>query len=336
MAVSMTTSAASALDAADWFASLHGELYSTELRAEQFWSDWRRSHCYSGRPSWSRPRASSLPPMRASPWFSRCRKPINIPLISALSICTAVSYTKPELPAIAAVLNAFPPTDQGSTEEIIGPGGNPTGLAQSLIYDALFPAHVNSTSVRIDHTFTPKLSLFVRFGDTPSYAQSNQLFSVTTSQLNTHTWTVGGAAQFSASHSNEFRLGYVGSSLNASTTPEQISGHENPPPAGNINAALGVPSTLNVAPGVARTYAPASAEAYVHITGVGDSGSNSNQITSSLGQWNLRDTYSLQSRNHLFRFGLDEQHIVSHFTPPPLSILADFFTLDSLAEQCCF
>jgi hypothetical protein len=231
-------------------------------------------------------------------------------------------YTKPVSPAIAAVLNAFP-QQSGLTEDIIGPGGAPTGMAQNLINDALFPAHVNSTSVRVDHQFAPNLSLFVRFGDTPSYAQSNQLFSVTTSQLKTHTWTVGGAAQFSVSHSNEFRLGYVGSNVNASTTPEQITGHENPPPAGDINAALGVPSA----------YASASAEAYVHITGVGDSDSNTNQNMSSLSQWNLRDTYSLQTRNHLFRFGLDEQHISSSLTPPRLSILADFFTLDSLLNN---
>jgi hypothetical protein len=35
-------------------------------------------------------------------------------------------YTKPVSPAIAAVLNAFPPTNQGLTEAIIGPGGAPT------------------------------------------------------------------------------------------------------------------------------------------------------------------------------------------------------------------
>ena len=234
-------------------------------------------------------------------------------------------YTKAVPPAIAAVLTSFPQSD-GLTR-VIGPGGNPTGMAQNPINDALFPANVNSTSVRVDHQFTPKLSLFVRYGDTPSYAQSNQLYSVTASQLNTHTWTVGGAAEFSASHSNEFRLGYLGSTLNANTTPEQIQGHEYPPPAGNLNAALGVPGTLNV------TDAQASAEAYVHIIGVGDSSSNTNQIMSSLRQWNLRDTYSLQTRNHLFRFGVDEQHISSHLTPPSLSILADFFTLDSLLNN---
>jgi hypothetical protein len=234
------------------------------------------------------------------------------------------------LPAMRAVFNTFP-YPYGA--EIIGPGGSPTGMAQTIIFGTPFPAHVNSTSVRVDHNFTPKVSMFVRYGDTPSYAQSNELYSVTARQLNAHTWTVGGAAQLSPTQSNEFRLGYLGSTLNASTTTEQISGDETSPPAGDLNAALGVPSTLNVAPSVASTYISASAEAYVHITGVGDSDSNTNQITSSLSQWNLRDTYSLQTRNHLFRFGVDEQHISSHITPPPLSILADFFTRDSLSNN---
>ena len=233
------------------------------------------------------------------------------------------------LPPIKAVLNSFPqPGDQ-----IFDAAGYPTGMSQAIIFGTPFPAHVNATSVRVDHNFTPKLSIFVRYGDTPSYAQSNELYSVTASQLNTHTWTVGGSAQFSATRSNEFRLGYLGSTLNASTTTEQISGDETSPPAGDLNAALGVPSALNAPPALARAYLSASAEAYVHITGVGDSDSNTNQISSSLSQWNLRDTYSLQARNHLFRFGVDEQHISSHLAPPPLSILADFFSRDSLENN---
>jgi Carboxypeptidase regulatory-like domain/TonB dependent receptor/TonB-dependent Receptor Plug Domain len=250
-------------------------------------------------------------------------------------ICPQVQYgcflsEDTVLPAIRAVLNTFP-YPYGT--EINDAAGNPTGMAQTIISGTPFPAHVNSTSVRVDHNFTPKLSMFVRFGDTPSYAQSNELYSVTASQVNTHTWTVGGAAQFSATRSNEFRVGYLGSTLNASTATEQISGNETSPPAGDLNTALGVPSALNAPPAVARTYVSASAEAYVHITGVGDSDSNTNQISSSLSQWNLRDTYSLQTRNHLLRFGVDEQHISSHLTPPPLSILADFFTRNSLVNN---
>jgi hypothetical protein len=235
-------------------------------------------------------------------------------------------------PAVVAVLKAFPPYG----EQILDSAGNPTGMAHAIIPGTPFPAHVNSTSVRVDHNLSPNISFFARFGDTPSYAQSNQLYSVTASQLNTHTFTVGGAAQFSATQSNEFRLGYLGSTLNSSTMTEQLSGvpvNGTTPPAGNLNAALGVPSTLNVAPSLASTYASASAEAYFHITGIGDSDGNTNQIMSALDQWNLRDTYSLQGRNHFFRFGMDEQHISSHLTPPPLSILADFFTSDSLANN---
>jgi hypothetical protein len=232
-------------------------------------------------------------------------------------------------PAVDAVLKAFPPTGP----QILDAAGNPTGMAQATIPGTPFPAHVNSTSVRVDHNLTPKVSLFARFGDTPSYAQSNQLYSVTASQLNTHTLTVGGAAQFSATQTNEFRLGYLGSTLNSNTMPEELDSAPASAPAGDLNAALGVPSMLNVPPSVARTYAPASAEAYFHITGVGDSDGYTNQITSALHQWNLRDTYSLQARNHLFRFGIDEQHIASHLTPPALSILADFFASDSLANN---
>jgi Carboxypeptidase regulatory-like domain/TonB dependent receptor/TonB-dependent Receptor Plug Domain len=232
-------------------------------------------------------------------------------------------------PQIAALLNTFPFPGL----PILDASGNSTGMSQATIQGTPFPARVDSVSVRLDHNFTPKISGFVRFGDTPSHAQSNELDSVTGSHLNTHTWTVGGAAQISGTQNDEFRLGYLGSSVHSDTTPEQVSGANPTIPAGNLNYALGVPGLLNVPPALARIYASASAEAYVHITGVGDSDSNTNLIASSLSQWNLRDTYSVQTHNHLFRFGVDEQHISSHVTPPSLSILADFFTPDSLVNN---
>ena len=230
---------------------------------------------------------------------------------------------------IQAVLKTFPFDEQ----EILDAAGNPTGLANAIIQGTPFPARVDSTSVRVDHNFTPSISMFIRHGDTPSSAQSNQLYAVTASRLSTHTWSLGTNAQLSATRGNEFRLGYLGSSLNARTTTEQISGDEVSPPVGDLNLALGLPSTLNAPPAVALTSLSASAEAYVHIRGIGDSDSNTNQIRSSFRQWNLRDTFSLQTHNHLLRLGADEQHIASHLTPPPLSILADFFTRASLANN---
>jgi hypothetical protein len=247
--------------------------------------------------------------------------------------CGLYEYEGGISPQVLAVLNTFPPPGI----QIVDASGNSTSLSQTTIPGTPFPARVDSASVRVDHNFTPKVSGFFRFGYTPSHAQSNELYSVTSSQSNTHTWTVGGAGQISATQSNEFRFGYLGSTLNASTMPQQLSADNSEdgpfPPAGNLNLALGVPSTLNVPPALAHIYASASAEAYVHITGVGDSDSNTNLIASSLSQWNLRDTYSVQAGKHLFRFGLDEQHIISHLTPAPLSILADFFTPDALPNN---
>jgi Carboxypeptidase regulatory-like domain/TonB dependent receptor len=232
-------------------------------------------------------------------------------------------------PQVAAVLDTFPPPGN----QILDASGNPTSMSQAVIPGTPFPARVDSGSVRVDHNFTPNISAFGRFGDTPSHAQSNELNSVTGSRLNTHTWTFGGNAQISGTQNEEFRLGYLGSSAHADTTPQQVAGINPSVPAGNLNLALGIPSSLNVPAAVAKIYDSASAEAYVHITGVGDSDSNTNLIASSLSQWNLRDTYSIQADKHLFRFGLDEQHLASHLTLPPLSILADFFTPDSLPNN---
>ncbi len=232
-------------------------------------------------------------------------------------------------PQVAAVLTSFPQAGL----QLLDASGNATGMSQTIIQGTPFPARVDSVSARFDHNFTSRVSGFFRFGDTPSHAQSNELDSVTDGHLSTQTWTLGGAAQISGTQSEEFRVGYLGSTVHSDTTPKGVSGANPTIPVGNLNLALGVPSSLNVPAALARMYASASAEAYVHIIGVGDSDSNTNLLESSLSQWNLRNTYSVQAGKHLFRFGLDEQHIASHLTPPALSILADFFTPDALRNN---
>jgi hypothetical protein len=51
-------------------------------------------------------------------------------------------------------------------------------------YNSL-PACVDSTSIRVDHSVLPRLSLFFRYGDTPSSSQTNQFSSYTTSRVHT-------------------------------------------------------------------------------------------------------------------------------------------------------
>jgi hypothetical protein len=321
------------LDAADWFSSMKGKgtFIPPHYTQNNFGATgggpvvWPRSH--SGSPTtFVFGSYEGLDLFQPSPQTYNYTPDLCPPFPES---CTYYIYEGRIAPPVEAVLNTFPYPEL----PILDASGNPTGMSQTTIPGTPFPARVDAVSVRVDHNFTPKISAFVRFGDTPSHAQSNELASVTDSHLNTHTWTVGGAAQISSTQSNEFRLGYLGSSAHADTTPAQVLGPNPTIPAGNLNYALGVPGLLNVPPALARIYASASAEAYVHITGVGDSDSNTNLISSSLSQWNLRDIYSIQVHNHLFRFGVDEQHISSHVTPPALSILADFFTFDSLVNN---
>jgi hypothetical protein len=227
----------------------------------------------------------------------------------------------PDVPAeMAAVLATFPLGNPGET-------ANPPGLGYTTVSGVAFPAHVNSSSIRVDHSFSPKFSMFFRYGNTPSDGRSNQLYSVTTHRAGTQTFTYGTTNQFAANRSNEFRMGYARNDTSASTIPEYIfsnnGGHSYLLPLGDLNTALGIPAS----------YGSASADAYIHLTGIGDSDSNTNETASLLNQWNFRDTYSVQMGNHLLKFGIDERHISTHITPPALSVLADLFTRDSMVEN---
>ncbi|HEY4049655.1 MAG TPA: TonB-dependent receptor, partial [Acidobacteriaceae bacterium] len=74
-------------------------------------------------------------------------------------------------------------------------------------------------------------------------------------------------------------------------------------------------------------------DAYIHIVGVGDSDSSTNHVTSALQQWNIRDTFSLQARNHLLKFGIDQRHVSASLTPAALSVQADFFDRNSMVTN---
>jgi Carboxypeptidase regulatory-like domain/TonB dependent receptor/TonB-dependent Receptor Plug Domain len=231
---------------------------------------------------------------------------------------TPPSCGMPGCNPLQAVWNTFP---GASPPEILDPSGNPSGLFQTILPSYALPAHVNSTSLRVDQTFSPKLSMFLRYAGTPSYSQTRQLWSVTANQVDTQTFTLGASHQLSTISSNEFRLGYAGnnSTLNTRTDPLDVY-YASPP---NLNSALGIAGSDDSVRG----------EVYIHIVGVGDSESNTDERSSSLHQWNVRDTFSLQSGNHLFKFGIDQRRVVSTVNPPALSVQAAFLDPESIANS---
>jgi hypothetical protein len=226
-----------------------------------------------------------------------------------------------------SLLNEAPPPVRNTllffdANGLTNDSGASGALSAISLYGYSLPARVNSTSIRVDHTVSPKLSLFLRYGDTPSYSETQQLSSFTTNHVRIQTLTFGTTTQVSATKSNDLRFGLARSNSSIGTEAEG-------------NPALGGFSefSLSTVLGVPEVSGPSRAEVYIHIPGVGDSAISSNSSTSFLQQWNVRDSFSLQIANHLFKFGIDQRHIASTVNPPALSVEADFFSLQSMLNN---
>jgi hypothetical protein len=206
--------------------------------------------------------------------------------------------------------------------EINDASGQPTGLAASILSSNSLPARVDSTSFRVDHTISPKHAVFLRYGDTPSHSQSEQLSSLTSSIVRTKAFTLGATSQLSTKTSNDLRLGFTRSTSSGYTTPDPF-GLCNQFPLSTFNGAIGLPDPCG----------PARADVFIHIAGVGDSEADSDNLSGSLHEWNLRDSFSLESSRHGIKFGFDQRHLASTLTPAPLSVEADFFSRQSMVEN---
>jgi hypothetical protein len=226
-----------------------------------------------------------------------------------------------EVPSsLQPVINAFPYPYAGKAFSY------ETGLSP-FIKPFSLPSHVGSTSIRIDHNFSPKISTFLRFGDTSSDSQAINLSDLSIIGMKTRTFTLGATAQFSASKSDDFRLGYARSSSRLDTVVSDahngLGGSDSP----DLNGDLGI---LN-------SNAPARSEVYIRIPDIGESFIDADNASSSIRQWNIRNTYSVQNGQHLLRLGIDQRNIVSQINPPAITLEADFFNraaiLNNLASD---
>jgi hypothetical protein len=194
--------------------------------------------------------------------------------------------------------------------------GTPSGMGQIGMYPYSLPAHLNSGSFRIDHTISPRLALFFRFGESPSVSETEQLNSSSSNHLSNRTFSLGASSQIWSSLSNELRLGFVNASSSTVSTTRENFFYTNPPLVNTLDEALGIPAgDENV-----------SSDVYMRVPGVGDSEAYTNVAAGSLLQWNLRDTFLFEYGKNLFKFGLDQRYISSYLRPPALTVQADFFS----------
>ncbi|WP_169746998.1 TonB-dependent receptor [Edaphobacter aggregans] len=212
----------------------------------------------------------------------------------------------------------YGPTD---FEELSTPNGLPSGLATTTYaYDAPLPAHLSASNLRIDHTFTPKLSAFARYGDTPSNSRQDSVLSVVaTDRIRTQTLTLGMNYLASSKINNELRFGFAQSRMGTEAVPQSFFFRLNEP---TFNQSLGLSSACPQASGTVA----------VDVVGIGSSGVSSDCDSRSIEQWNTRDTFSVQAGKHLFKFGFDQRHLTSRIAPPSLSVRAYLFTRQSMID----
>jgi hypothetical protein len=218
--------------------------------------------------------------------------------------------------ALQPVLNDFNLTYLGSA---------PSPVLIPIVEADRLPGGVTATGIRLDHTFSPRLSLFLRYSRSLSSSETQNLSSWTAFHFSTRAVNFGATSQLSAMKSNDFRLGFVRSTSQLGTTVK-------PYWSGFFGDVL-TPTNLLSDLGVPESYASARGQAFIHIPGIGESTIDVDQASSALHQWNLRDTFSLQSGHHFLRLGVDDRRLVSNVTPAPLSVEADFFDQNSLLNN---
>jgi hypothetical protein len=156
------------------------------------------------------------------------------------------------------------------------------------------PASMTNTSLRLDHSLTPKLSLFARYGRAPSASQFGS------SQVNTFAarfamFTVGLNARLGARLVNDLRGNFVHASADSAWSQEQ---------------AAGLPSCYFADVIAALSRSPQDCHTFFRLSvgGLGQlaSGQEAGQRQR---QWNVTDTANLSGGSHSWRFGGDYRRI---------------------------
>jgi hypothetical protein len=237
---------------------------------------------------------------------------LDQPTAATIQYVPDLFMRKQAAPALQPILNAYP-IPNGID---YGTSANPS-LAQFIEPYAL-PSSINSTSIRIDHVIGSKLSVFFRFGDTPSFTTSRQLFARDTTSSNTQTYTLGATSQLSHGMTDEFRLGYASSDSSDIGVIDNFGGAI---PV-NLGTAMGANPSLSY-----------QALLAIYIPTIGFSELEPSFGKNSSRQWNVVDTLNLSLGRHSLKLGIDYRHIKSPITPADVQTITEWTSATSLQDN---
>ena len=203
-------------------------------------------------------------------------------------------------------LNAFPlPTGA----ELLN-AGQPTG-ASPFLDSHSDPSSIDAFSVRVDHNFGERFTLFGTLADTPSHTVTRALTKLTTSPVNTRHATVGGTIRISPTITNELRFGYSHVEGGSSQTLDNFGGAIVPSdrlyfPAPSLRKDSQFGYNFNFITGASLTQGLSAATRQRQI--------------------NLVDSFSITSGGHSLKFGVDYRRSAPIITQNRYSITLNFLT----------
>jgi hypothetical protein len=227
-------------------------------------------------------------------------------------------YMRNQAPAaLQPLLNAFP---------LQSPNGIDYGTEQAPNLAEFFkgyavPGQIDSSSIRIDQTFTPSLTAFFRFADTPSSAQSRSLSVLTSGSLNVQTYTLGTTYVLSHSVTNQFRLGFSRSFSGSSSVLDSFGG------AVPIDLGKGMGNTNGI------TGQNAEAQLVLSIPGVGSDLLSTPAGNIKQHQWNVTDTFDIAHRAQHWKFGIDFRNISTTQTLHPFAVVGEYLSAQSILSN---
>jgi hypothetical protein len=294
-----------AFDSNDWFNNHYGEP-KTALRQNDFGGT-------IGGPIWIPGLYKGID--RSFFFFSYEGLRLDQPTAATIQYVPSLQLRTSAPTVLQSILNAFPlPTGA----EIHDASGAPTGLSP-FVKSFSLPSGIDSSSLRLDHIFSDRLTTFLRVAYTPSYSDTRNLSSVSRSSLSSISYTLGATSHWSPRISNEARIGYTRGRSSIENSLDGFGG--------------AVPVDLRTAMGVPGSYTTSQAEPYIFIDGVGTSYISVLQGTNKLLQWNITDALSVNVGHHLFRFGIDERYFSSPIGPPSLNAFSEFLSRQSVVSN---
>lgn len=196
--------------------------------------------------------------------------------------------------AVKPVLNAIP---QPTGAELLDTDGLPTGWSP-YDYGVSNPGTMDATSIRIDHTFSSKLTLFGRFNQSPSNITtfSGGAYG-SVNNASTRTLTLGATSALTPRLNNELRLNYSRQLGQNQYIPATYGGAVPVDPVLLTNGYGGL--------GVVSFFL---GDGDAQVIGGEDSKNYQRQM-------NVVDNVSLVKGAHQFRFGIDYRRLSPTYAP---------------------